>query len=492
MKKLLLFLSCLLTAVFVFAQGSEFAGKIINVENNAATTLETGKWYVLYNASTASYVVEGAANALGVSTTSPNNTDAQSNAGYLVQLEETGTEGRYYLKSGLGNYYCNVNESTTAASTSATVMTRYYYTYAQQGSEAGHWALRSLGRYYLRCFSGKLIGSQAAGGAGSDRDWAFLPVTFSSAGNLTGKAYVNYVLGSKNIVRLTSRRNSAVRLADNGTNTLGASKNDNTLAQVWLLTKSGNGYSLRNADTGRYLNDDDNFRSPSQTATTIYIQFSPNNTGNMAYINLSEKEDFSGLVCLNLGNDGSTLHKWSCQGDDGCDWSIALAENFSMQDVEDNLLALGGLSEPAAGKYYRIKNTGKSNYITENIGANVLTCEGKDEDKLAQYWTLVQSGSKWCLQNLCTQRYIALQNGAFSSQYRTVTTRSNATFTIQRTSDATSITYYILDSGNVGLHCDASNVVVGWYSNNNNSVWGFEEVELDDEFIEAGGFRNYL
>ena len=488
MKNFIKLLFVSLFAVFgtasAWAQAENLAGKIINLGGNA-TTLETGQWYVLFNAKTSAYIVEGAGNTLGVSTTSPNNSDAQASAGYLVQLEETGTESQYYLKTGMGNYFCNVNTNGNNG-TNATVATKYYYTITEHGS-AGHWGLRSIGRYYLQDNNGTLVGSSAAGGEGSDRDWFFRKVTLTDAGNLTGKAYVNYILSSKNIVRLTSRRNTSVRLSDNGTNTVGANKSDNTLAQVWLLSKAGSGYTLRNANTGRYLNDDDNFRSPSTSANTIYIQLSPNNGTNDAYINLSEKDDFSGLSCLNLGNDGTTLYKWSYQGDSGCDWSIALAENFTMQEVEEKLLSLGGLAEPVTGKYYRIKNIGKSNYVNENIGANVLTCEDKDADKLSQYWTLVQAtNGRYYLQNVCTQRYISQQNGSLSKQYNTTPSKSSASFSIQRTDDATALTYYILDSGNVGLHCDASNVVVGWSSNATNSVWGFEEANLSDDFIAEG------
>ena len=470
-------------AVSGWAQTSEFAGKIINVGGNA-TTLEAGQWYVLYNPYSSSFTLEGASNTLGVSTTSPNNGDALSNAGYLVQLEETGTTGKYYLKSGLGNYYCNVTTSKNNG-TDPTALGKYIYTIAQF-STAGHWSLRSNNLYYLQNNGGTLMGASSKGESGGDRDWVFRTVTFSDLSNLTGKAYVNYVLSSKNIVRITSRRNQNIRLSDNGTNTEGAGKNDNTFAQVWLLNKAGSGYTLRNAATGRFLNDDDNFRTPSTASNTIYVQFSPNNGTDDAYINLSEKEDFSGNVSLNLGNNGTTLFKWNCQGDQGCDWSIALVENYTMQEVEDNLLAQSGLFEPQAGKYYRIKNTNASNYINENISANVLNCEAKDADKLSQYWTLVPaSGGRWNLQNLCTQRYIAQQNGTLSTQYRT-TTSKNATFAIQRTGDATMLTYYIVDSGSVGLHRSSNNNVVGWNTNADASVWGFEEVELTDEFIENG------
>ncbi len=484
MKKLLTIISCLLSMACAWAQAGEFAGKIINLGGNA-TTLETGQWYVLYNASTSSFIVEGEGNALGVSSTSPNGADAQSNAGYLVQLEKAEADNQYYLKSGLGNYYANATMSRINP-TSAEVVAKYAYTIAQLGS-AGHWSLRSNGMYYLQNSNGKLIGASSVGGAGSDRDWVFRKVTFSDLSDLTGTAYVRYVLSNTNIVRITSRRNTNIRLSDNGSNTEGAGKNDNTLAQVWLLSKAGSGYTLRNANTGRFLNDDDNFRSPSTSANTIYIQFSPNNGTNDAFINLSEKDDFSGTSCLNLGTDGTTLFKWSCQGDQGCDWSIALVDNYTIKDVEDNLLSLGGYTEPVVGKYYRIKNAGKLNYINEDIGANVLNCEGKDAEKLSQYWTLVQTDNgRYCLQNVCTQRYIAQQNGSLSKQYHTTTGKSSATFAIQRSSDATSLTYYILDTNTVGLHCDGSNVVVGWSNSAANSVWGFEEVELTDEFIAEG------
>ena len=481
-KLLLASLFALLGTTSVQAQTSEFTGKIISL-GSAATTLETGQWYVLYNIATNAFIVENESNTLGVTSTTPNGTDAQANAGYLVQLEETGESGKYYLKSGLGNYYGNAVTSRVNK-TDPEVAAKYVYTIAQFGS-AGHWSLKSNNLYFLQNNNGTLKGATGRGSENGNCDWSFRQVTLTDLGDLSGAAYVNYILSATNIVRLTSRRNSGVRLSDNGTNTVGAAKNDNTLAQVWLLAKSGNGYTLRNANTGRFLSNDNNYRSPSASAKKLYIQLSPNNGTNGSYINVSSESDFSGQSCLNLGNDGTTLYKWSCQGDTGCDWTIAIAENYSLQEVEARMLELGGLSEPVAGKYYRIKNMGYSNYINENFGANVLTCESKDATKLSQYWTLVKSGSRWCLQNLCTQRYIVQKNGSLSSQYTTNLSRTN-TFDIQRTDDATNITYYILDTSNVGLHCDASNVVVGWYSNNNNSVWGFEEVELDDAFIEEG------
>ncbi|MBP3712496.1 MAG: M60 family metallopeptidase [Bacteroidaceae bacterium] len=475
------FFMLLVSSPMALAQ-SDLAGKIINL-GSSATQLETGTWYVLYNASTNAYVQEGTGGTLGVVSTSPHGADAANNAGYLVQLEDAG-DGKYYLKSGLGNYYCNVS-TTKNNGTDATVAAKYAYTITAF-TTAGHWSLRS-NLYYLQNSNGRLLGASSKGSENSDRDWAFRQVTLSDISDLTGKAYVNYVLSSTNIVRLTSRRNTSVRLSAGNENQEGAGANNNTLAQVWIIAKSGDGYILRNGNTGRYLGADDNFRSPSSTSKKLYIQFSPNNGTNDAFINISEKSDFSGNSCLNLGNDGTTLFKWSCQGDRGSDWSIALVDNYTMQEVEENLLAQSDFTEPAAGKYFRIKNANKGSYINENFASNVLSCEGKDASKLSQYWSLVSSSNgTWLLQNVCTQRFVSLQNGTLSTQYRTSATKPNTGFNLQRTDDPLTLTYYVLDTRSIGFHCDAGNNVVGWTYNNDNSVWGFEEAELDDDFIAEG------
>lgn len=488
MKRTLQLIFAVLFAAIGFtsawAQAEGLTGKIITF-GNSATTLETGRWYVLCNAATASYIQEGTDNTLTLTAASPAGTDAALSAGYLVQLEETGTPDRYYLKSGLGNYYRNVITSKNNG-TSAEVQSTSSFTMATLG-EAGHWSLRSNNMYYLQSIGGNLIGARTAGSLGGNCDWAFIEVKVSGAADLTGAAYVNYVLSSDNVVRLACRRSPGVRLSDNGSGTEGATASNASLSQVWILKKSGAGYSLRNGQTGRYLSDTDEYRTPSATAKTLFIQMSPNNTGEQSYINISGKESFEGNVCLNLGRDGTTLYKWACQGDDGCDWSIELASDFSIGQVEQNLLSQSGYTEPVAGKYFRIRNNGKGNYMTEDFASNTLTCEARSDDKLSQYWTLVAaSGGTWLLQNVCTQRYVIRQNGTRSTQYRTASAKPAGGFSIRRTDDATMLSYYIFDTNTIGLHCDNSNVLVGWNYDNVNNVWGFEEVQLDEAFISKG------
>ena len=307
-------------------------------------------------------------------------------------------------------------------------------------------------------------------------------------GDLQGKDYVEDILNKGGLVRIANRRTANANLTDDGTKTLGARYNVNNLQQVWILQKNNKSYTLRNGSTGRFLSSTDNYRSPSTTAKMLYIQYSPNNTGNSSYVNISEKSDFSGTSCLNLNGDGVTLYKWSYQGDPGSDWTISAVDNFTMEEVLEGLLEKSPFKTPEVGKYYRIRNMGYDTYMNEDFGNNTISCEAKSEDKLSQYWTLVSAPSgKYHLQNLCSQRYIVRQNGAFSKQYKTETGKPTVGFSLTRNGDETNLLYYIVDNGNVALHCDAQSAVVGWYTDNiPGSTWGFEEVELTDEFIENG------
>lgn len=493
MKKIYL---SLLTALFailgttsVWADSEEFTGKTLSV-GSIATTLETGKWYFLFNPYSTSYTMEGSGNTLTVTTTNPTGLDAADNLGYLVQLEDAGTAGKYYLKSGLGNYYRNVTP-TKNNGTEATTRSTSIYTIEALGT-AGHWTLRSNNYYYLQNNNGALIGANSKGSAGGDRDWVFHEVNLQSVDDLTGHAYVKYVLDKGGLVRVTNRRASSSNLTDDNNQAMGAPANESSLQQVWILEKNNSGFTLRNGSSGRYLSSDDNFRSPNSTVKTMYIQYSPNNSGESSYVNISEKADFSGNTCLNLNNDGTTLFKWKCEGDQGSDWTITPVTNFTLQQVQAGLLEQSEFKTPEAGKCYRIQNMAYTTYLNEDFSNNTVNCEALNADKLSQYWMVVEAASnRVLLQNMCTERYITRQGGTLSSQYRTQVNKPTAGFTPTRTADATNLLFYIVDNGSVGLHCDSGSKVVGWHTADiDASTWGFEEVELTEDFIEGG--RNSL
>lgn len=480
----------LLVTCNAMAGVEEFSGKTLSV-GEAVTTLEAGKWYFLYNPYSVSYVKEGNDNTLGVTDVAPQGLDAAENAGYLVKLEESGTDKKYFLVSGLGNYYRNATTTKHNGTEATNAHANNVYLIDTFGS-AGHWTLRSNAMYYLQNNGGVLRGATSSGSAGGDRDWVFREAKFTSVDDLTGAAYVRYVLNKGGLVRLANRRASQRYLSDDMNQTMGAAADPNTLQQVWILGKKDDGYTLRNGATGRYLTANDNFRSPSGTPTTLFIQLSPNGSADDSFINICEKNTFTGNTCLNLNNDGTTLFKWTCSGDYGSDWTISVVENFTLEQVNAGLLEQSGFKEPEVGKYYRIRNMSNDSYMNEDYSNNTLTGENSNPDKLSQYWTLVATSTegKYFFQNVCTERYITRQGGTLSTQYKTQVNKPNQGFAATRTSDDSNFLYYIIDNGSVGLHYSNGNIV-GWNTTDiPASTWGFEEAQLTEEFIQDG--RNSL
>ena len=309
------------------------------------------------------------------------------------------------------------------------------------------------------------------------------------ASGLTGKDLVNYILDKGGLVRLTNRRKSTYSLADNGQKTLGQPNDTKSLQQVWVLQKNGTAYTLMNGDTGRYLNDDDDFRSPSTGPNNLYIQFSPNNTGSNSWINISENNKFSGNVCLNLNYDSpSTLYKWTCQGDAGSDWTISLVENFTIEEVRNHLSGNSPYAaEVSTDAVYRIVCTLYDRVMTENTADNTVSGAAPDREKINQLWRLEKFGTGYRIRNVLTDRYIRKQSGALSQTYKTTTAGGTNSYTIKRTKDQWNNTWTIADAGNVGLHCASSQSynIVGWYTDADASVWAFEPVDISQEEIDA-------
>ena len=88
MKRIQIWLLGALVSLFgtvrAYAAAEDFSGKTLS-SGAIAATLETGKWYFLYNEKTGTYTKEGDGYALGVTDVAPNGLDAEANAGYLVQ-----------------------------------------------------------------------------------------------------------------------------------------------------------------------------------------------------------------------------------------------------------------------------------------------------------------------------------------------------------------------------------------------------------------------
>ncbi|MCR4995224.1 MAG: M60 family metallopeptidase [Bacteroidales bacterium] len=247
-----------------------------------------------------------------------------------------------------------------------------------------------------------------------------------------------------------------------------------------MLLKDGEGYSLRSANTGEYLQAD--FSDPASGKTRLYIQSSPNNTGTQQYVNVSSSSDFSGKTCLNLGQDGKTLYEWTYSGDSGSDWLIESADNFDLETVRTELLAMspyvGTLED---GAYYRIV----SSYDLVITGGTSLSTMQVDESNYYQYWQLHQSGSGWTIQDVVTQNYVQRQN---STSAAFVEGTAAIPFNIQAVDDDWDYKWTIVyGSETAGFHDSSSqgHSVVRWSTTADASIWHFEKVELSEEEIAA-------
>lgn len=314
--------------------------------------------------------------------------------------------------------------------------------------------------------------------------------------DLKGKALYDYQMQQLGLVRLSNKRtNTAFLTSTTAGAAKGASKTASGLSQIWILAKSGDGYTVRNANTGEYLQSD--YSAPSSQATTLYIQYSPNNTNTstQAYINISSKSDFSGQSCLNLGNDKSTLYEWSYSGDAGSDWLIELVSDVSTDDVKAHLNSMKGYVSSIEDKaYYRIISTSYSKLAYDDDG--IVKSGSRNDDNLAQYWQFVKSGEGYAIKNAMTGKYIQKQTSQ-SNPYKTGTTA--AIFYVRPVSDPWEYRFIIANNNNdtgQGLHTASSQgyQVVLWPTNADASQWAFEKAEITDEDIAAAQrpYQDYL
>lgn len=281
------------------------------------------------------------------------------------------------------------------------------------------------------------------------------------------------------LVRVKSNRTQYyLSTSQNGQATT-ASKNVSKIDQVWILLKDGEGYTLRSANTGQYL-------QATMTATaagkaTLYIRTSPNATSTKPLINISAKSDCSGDF-LNT-NTSHNLFKYSF--DDGCDWLIETVENFSLDEIRERILGMNPYAgEIEDGAYYRIIST----YGLVVTGGSDLTAKEIDADNFYQYWQLKKSGSGWTIMDVVSQKYVQRQTTT-SAYFREGNTK--VAFNISPVADEWDYRWTIYYPGdNKGFH-DASSQghnVVLWSTNAVASEWHFEKVELsEDDIANARG-----
>ena len=136
------------------------------------------------------------------------------------------------------------------------------------------------------------------------------------------------------------------------------------------------------------------------------------------------------------------------------------------------LLAFAGVTQAAlnAGNYFIKSYNGK--YLTENNASHTLICSDRLTNSYAQVWAVEVNGTNVSLCNLLTGRYI---KGSTTTYQQWSTTPDIQQFTYAESSG----NYTFAWSENWGMHCDGSNVTVGWYTSDDKSKWTLETADVD-------------
>ena len=149
-----------------------------------------------------------------------------------------------------------------------------------------------------------------------------------------------------------------------------------------------------------------------------------------------------------------------------------------MRKILMTLLAVCVSAAAWSADYYRLKNNSGGNYMTENVSGSTLVCTALNASSYAQVWEIASSGSGVTLRNALSQRYVQSASN-WSVQYTTGT--SAYTFTMATTDGVTTFT----DKWGGGLHRDAANNVVLWYTSEEKSEWTLEPVDVDESDLAA-------
>lgn len=273
-------------------------------------------------------------------------------------------------------------------------------------------------------------------------------------------------------------------------------KADARLSQMWVLHQNGDGYSLMNAETGRYIQPA-NAATTTTTATKLYLPTANYSTNRFS---ISAAADASGKTNLNTNSTRTDVLGWSMDANSAWIFEEVLESEISIDAIKDHIRQNSTYVALTPSAYYRLSNKAyASRYMideyTDNHGvAGRLSDEVPSQS--CQIWQIVAEGDKFFFRNAFTGRYIADQ-GNQSRQFLTVEDADVAKrFTLQTAGgDDWTAPSYAFSRGVAStgaeaysLHCASSqsNTVVAWtYVDAPASYWNLEPVDLAADDLAA-------
>lgn len=267
-----------------------------------------------------------------------------------------------------------------------------------------------------------------------------------------------------------------------------AKEKENAFDQVWIMAKKGEGYTFRNAATGRYISGEGNPLRTSFSSQTLYVKYSKANSSNTSFVTISWDKGYGNGKCMNENAGTDRILGWHANGAGGnnwSDWTLVPEKTVTKEEVIANINKTSGAIEARDKAYVHIVNTAYDLYLTELPASNTLKCIEKNHD-YAQIWQLIKRNNRWAIKNVLTEQYILLQGGARSKTYKT-SKLSTQTFELKKGADDYITDYVIHDAGGVGLHCAAGqgNDAVGWWTKDSEaSQWKLVAANINEEELK--------
>lgn len=292
-----------------------------------------------------------------------------------------------------------------------------------------------------------------------------------------------YSFSAQKVYRIKSLRNNYLQVHNNHARMTPALLDPSDLSTAWILTRSGQGYTLRNAQTGMYLqsvNKDNTILSTSPRPTTFYIRKS---TG-AAYSNkyqLSWNQNFSDKDCLH--EDGqSKVVRWSANENDRfSNWAIEEVKEITVDQVRKHIQSNSNFATNITHQQtYRLVNAA---YGERAIGidyySGALDISPIDTTSLAQLWTLEEDKGRYRIKSLVSGAYI--QNETRLSTLYETGERPFAFKVAKNTSDwLTSFAF----GGSHHLHSNSSYQLVTWHNDQAASRWFLQPVTPDAQQLK--------
>ncbi len=404
----------------------------------------------------------------------------------------SGKDGYYTVRNkATGRYLQPITSNETQVFTSATETQVYLSKNSKTGSSQTWFNILSSASSkvsYNWRNAGEIKGWAPNDGKRSgltNSEWGFVAVAAGDLDALLSSGKVRIKTRRSNgyyITNIDSESGDLVMRAD-----LSAS-GEESFRQIWIVEKHGDGYSLRNYKTGKYLA----YKQAATSPETFKIAYNEDNASGESYVNIYKSiAASSGAVHYQVYGD--LVVEWGAADSPGSDWTF---EGVDLTDAEvlahfDGLA--GNLSEPATDKWILIRNTNGC-VLSENTTTANEEVNDRDKSNFAQLWKLVAVKGKsghYQLQNALTEKYVGF--ASYNVQHTSTSSAPSGGFIVSRNTDWSRFcsAYEMRPSNNssYALHRSSSRLLT-WNaytstSDTEGSVWFFEDAGVTDAQVQA-------